>query len=104
MHNKIEFRSIEDFEADYKKEINSQSEQLIQDHLWWNYPLTLYDKIEYPHHLTGDCHILHYCLSDEYGVKNKVNRPLKICPSDLLVSIISLTRSRDSKPHATTIK
>lgn len=72
MYVKIEYRSREIFELDYKAEIYVQAESMIQDHLWWKEPLTLYEQIEYPEHLTGDSVLFHQWISDELGPRRYV--------------------------------
>jgi hypothetical protein len=72
MYVKIEYRSKEIFELDYKAEIYAQAEAMIQEHLWWNEPLTLYEQIEYPEHLTGDSKLLYEWIPDEMGPRRYV--------------------------------
>lgn len=64
---KIEYISRDEFELSYRAEIYEESESLIQDHLWWNEPLTLFDRIEYPLRLTGESNLIVGSLNDEYG-------------------------------------
>ena len=71
---KIEYISKDEFELSYRAEIYQESEALIQDHLWWNEPFTLYDKIEYPLYLTGESNLIRDHLYGEYGPQRVVER------------------------------
>jgi hypothetical protein len=71
---KIEYMSLDEFESNYRSEIYQESETLIQDHLWWNEPLTLFDKIDYPLHLTGESNLVRDCLHDDYGPRREIKR------------------------------
>jgi hypothetical protein len=71
---KIEYRSIDEFELDYKQEICDDSETLIQDHLWWNEPFTLYDQIRYPLRLTGDSNLIIDGIQGQHGLLRYVER------------------------------
>ncbi|MGJ8652309.1 MAG: hypothetical protein ACSHX8_03460 [Opitutaceae bacterium] len=71
---KIEYRSADEFEIEYKKEIYAESESLIQDHLWWNEPFTLYDQIQYPLYLTGESNLIIDTLNDEFSVRRQIER------------------------------
>jgi hypothetical protein len=66
--------SLDEFEAGYRQEIYEQAESLIQDHLWWNEPLTLFDRIAYPLHLTGESNLVREYLSDAYAPRRVVQR------------------------------
>ena len=70
----IEYRSVDEFEIEYKNEIHTESELLIQDHLWWNEPFTLYDQIQYPLHLTGESNLIVDTLNDEFSARRQVER------------------------------
>lgn len=70
----IEYRSIDEFELDYKKEICADSETLIQDHFWWNEPFTLYDQIKHPLYLTGDSNLIFDGIQGEHGLLRYVER------------------------------
>lgn len=70
----IEYRSLATFELDYKADIYAHSETLIQDHLWWNEPFTLYDQISHPLHLTGKSNLIMDGLSDDFGIRRTIPR------------------------------
>lgn len=70
----IEYRSLDTFELDYKADIYAHSETLIQDHLWWNEPFTLYDQISHPLHLTGKSNLIMDGLSDDFGMRRFIPR------------------------------
>lgn len=71
---KIEYISQDEFELSYRAEIYEESEALIQDHLWWNEPFTLYDKIEFPLYLTGESDLIRDTLDGDFGPRRFIER------------------------------
>ncbi|ADE55901.1 hypothetical protein [Coraliomargarita akajimensis] len=71
---KIEYISTQEFESEHRSVIHAEAEALIQDHLWWNEPLTLFDRIDYPHHLTGESNLIRDYLHDAFGPRREIER------------------------------
>ena len=85
----VEYRSVDRFEESYIKEIQDDAFQLIQDHIWWNNPVNLYDKIEYPLYLTGDSYLLLLRIQD---LKTGFTRSVDF-RDDLILGLVDYTKT-----------